>query len=183
MSARAGLPSDWIVRHLPAASSDASLLDVACGSGRHVRHALSLGYRATGIDISGEGIADLTSRGDFQFIRADLESGTPFPLAGRRFDVVVVTNYLWRPILPRIVECVSTTGLLLYETFAVGQEQFGRPRNPDFLLQPNELLEVAMPSLLVVAFEHGDLSGRGLGPVVQRIVACGRNRPLAPSPV
>jgi SAM-dependent methyltransferase len=83
---------------------------------------------------------------------ADLEAG-PWPLAGRRFDAVVVTNYLHRPLLPALVDCLEPGGVLLYETFARGNERFGKPSNPDFLLAPGELLEAVRGRLRVVAYE------------------------------
>jgi hypothetical protein len=105
------------------------------------------------VDRDVSGVADLKERSDVEIVEADLEQGG-WPLAGRQFDGVVVTNYLWRPILPRIVELVASGGLLLYETFALGNEAFGRPSNPDFLLRPGELLEAVRGRLDVLAYEQ-----------------------------
>ena len=89
-----------------------------------------------------------------QIIEADLEDGSAWPLADRQFDLFVVANYLWRPILAHIVGAVAPGGMLLYETFAAGNESFGRPRNPDFLLRPGELLEAVRGRLDVLAYEQ-----------------------------
>src|SRR5207237_1389893 len=103
-------------------------------------------------------------------IAADLEAGGPWPLAGERFDLVVVTNYLHRPILPEIVGAVAAGGLLLYETFALSNERFGKPSNPDFLLRPGELAKAVAGRLEVLAFEEVEV-GLPRPAVVQRIAA------------
>jgi SAM-dependent methyltransferase len=162
-------PSPWIVRHLPRASAGETLLDLAAGRGRHARLGLALGYSVTAVDIDIEPLADLAGQAGVSVLQADLEGGD-WPLADRRFDRVVVTNYLWRPLFPALVRCVAPGGLLLYETFARGNEVLGRPRNPDFLLRRNELIDHVRPELDVVAFE--DVSEAEPTPAVrQRIVA------------
>ena len=167
-------PSPWIVSHLPRASVGETLLDLAAGRGRHVRLALALGYRVTAVDIDIEPLADLAGQTGVSVLQADLE-GEDWPLSDRNFDRVVVTNYLWRPLFPALIRCVAPGGLLLYETFALGNEVLGRPRNPDFLLRRNELIEHVRPELDVAAFEdvsEGSLSGTGPPAAVrQRIVA------------
>ncbi len=92
-----------------------------------------------------------------RFIQADLEDGAPWPLPGERFDGVVVTNYLYRPLLPTILDALKPGGVLIYETFMVGNERFGKPSNPAFLLRPGELLE-AFAGLAVMGFEEGELA-------------------------
>ena len=149
----------------------ARLLDVACGGGRHLRWFAARGARVTGVDRDASPFAALaTDLGEaVELVQADLESA-PWPWPGRRFDAVVVTNYLWRPLLPALIESLADGGVLLYETFAAGQQRFGRPSNPGFLLAPGELLAVAATAgLRVVAFEEGlaDHPPR----VVQRLVA------------
>jgi SAM-dependent methyltransferase len=147
------------------------VLDVACGSGRHLRPAVDRGLVVTGIDRDLSGVADLEGRPGVTLVAADLEDGRPFPLAGARFDAVIVANYLWRPILPDIVGCVASDGILIYETFAIGQERLGKPRNREFLLRPGELLAAAAPRLIPVAYEHVRLVDPPR--LVQRIAAVG----------
>ena len=129
------------------------MLDVACGGGRHARFFLERGHPVTLVDRDTSGVKDLHESPGVEILERDLEAGEPWPFAGRAFEGVVVTNYLWRPMLPDIVASVAAGGVLLYETFARGQEQFGKPRNPDFLLTPGELLEAVQGTLRVVAYE------------------------------
>ncbi len=172
--------SGWVRRFLGGVRAGGDILDVACGGGRHLRLALDQGYRVTGIDRDVSKLDDLAERRDVSLIEADLEAGHPFPLRELRYDGVIVTNYLWRPILSEIVGCVADDGLLIYETFAAGHERLGRPCSPDFLLNNNELLEAVMPKLTVVAFEHG--VRRGARPkIVQRVAACGPDHDWAGS--
>ena len=162
----AGLePSPWIRRWSHLVPPGARVLDVACGSGRHVRWFAARGARVTAVDRDALAVEPL--RGLADVIVADLEGG-PWPLPGARFDAVVCTNYLWRPLLPVLVDAVGAGGALLYETFAVGNESVGRPANPDFLLRPGELLEAAR-SLRVVAYEDGFLDAPAR--FVQRVAA------------
>lgn len=129
------------------------MLDLACGGGRHGRLFLQRGHRIVALDRDLAGVTDLAGNGRAELIEADLEDGKPFPLAGRDFAAVVVANYLYRPLLPALVAAVAPGGLLLYETFARGNERFGRPRNPDFLLAPGELIDAARGHLRVLAYE------------------------------
>ncbi len=145
------------------------MLDLACGGGRHVRHLLTRGHAVAAVDRDLSGIRDLLGTPQLEAIEADLEGG-PWPLAGRRFAGVVVTNYLHRPLLPAIVAAVAPGGVLIYETFAAGNERFGRPRNPDFLLRPGELLDVVAGHLEVIAYEHLEVR-RPRPAMVQRIAA------------
>jgi len=103
-------------------------------------------------------------------IQADLENGSPWPLPGQRFDLVLVTNYLHRPILPDIVAAVGPGGLLLYEPFAQGNERFGKPSNPDFLLHPGELAAAVAGQLKILAFEDLEL-GPPTPAAIQHIAA------------
>lgn len=146
-----GPPSDWIVRWAGLVPAGASVLDLACGSGRHLRWFAARGCRVTGVDRDREALQSLAGLGEL--IEADIENG-PWPLAGRRFDAVIVTNYLWRALMPTIVESVAERGVLLYETFSTAHATIGKPSNPNFLLQPGELLRHAQ-GLRVVAFEDG----------------------------
>ncbi len=176
----AGAPSPWVGRYLAACEGEVTALDVACGSGRHLRLALAQGWRACGVDRDLSGVADLQGRPDVELIAADLESGKPFPLLGRSFAAVIVTNYLWRPILADIVAAVAPAGMLIYETFAAGNERFGRPSNPDFLLKPGELIETVRGRLVPIAYEHARLTDPDR--IVQRIAAVGREHPWLDQP-
>jgi SAM-dependent methyltransferase len=164
--------SGWVRRYLTGARAGGRLLDIACGWGRHVRLALDLGFTVTGIDRDLSALADVNSRPGLDLIEADLENGAPFPLQGRTFDAVIVTNYLWRPILADIVDCVAGDGILIYETFALGNAQYGGPSRPEFLLRPNELITAVEPKLTVIAFEHVTVTC-GWERVAQRIAAVG----------
>ncbi|WP_454909613.1 class I SAM-dependent methyltransferase [Variovorax gossypii] len=146
-----GAPSEWIVRWSHLLAPGATVLDVACGSGRHMRWFAGRGHAVTGVDRSPEAVAAAGAFGSV--VEADIESG-PWPFAGQVFGAVVVTHYLWRPRMADIVAAVAPGGLLLYETFAAGNETVGKPSRPDFLLQPGELL-AACTGLRVVAYEDG----------------------------
>ena len=165
------VPSPWVAAYLASASPNATALDIACGSGRHLRLAHRLGYRVTGIDRDLSGVADLVQTNGIALLSADLENGDPWPLPGVTFQAVIVTNYLHRPRLPDIVAAVSRDGVLIYETFAAGNERLGRPSNPDFLLAPGELIAAAHGVLTPIAFQHATLCEPKR--VVQRIVAVG----------
>ncbi|MDO9483411.1 MAG: class I SAM-dependent methyltransferase [Hydrogenophaga sp.] len=144
-------PSSWVRRWTHLIATGGTVLDVACGHGRHLRWLAAQGHSVTGVDRSPEAIAAVAPLG--RAVLADIENG-PWPFAGETFDAVVVTHYLWRPLLAQIVASVAPGGVLLYETFASGHETVGRPARPDFLLQPGELLQ-ACSGLRVVAFEDG----------------------------
>ena len=160
-------PSPWIERFAPLVTTGGTVLDVACGSGRHSALFLSHGCRVTAIDRD---VSRLRPQQGLEIIEADLEQGASLPTADRRFDAVVVTNYLHRPLLPALIEAVAPQGLLLYETFALGNERFGKPSNPNFLLKPGELLDAVHGQLRVLAYE--DLMVEQPNPAaVQRIAA------------
>ncbi len=144
-------PSLWVQRWSHLVPAGGTVLDVACGQGRHLRWFAGRGHAVTGVDRDPTAVAAATGAG--RVVQADIENG-PWPFEGQRFDAVVVTNYLWRALLPVIVDSVAEGGLLIYETFATGNESVGRPSRPDFLLRPGELLQ-ACASLHVVAYENG----------------------------
>jgi len=155
--------SDWIRRWSHLVAPGGTVLDVACGRGRHVRWFAARGHRIVGIDRSQDALAGLsdltgsTSQPRVGTVCADIESG-PWPLvedgAIKTFAAVVVTNYLWRALFPTILRSVADGGVLLYETFAHGNAAVGKPSRPDFLLQPGELLHVCQ-GLRVIAYEDG----------------------------
>ncbi|HEY2926233.1 class I SAM-dependent methyltransferase [Piscinibacter sp.] len=164
--------SPWVQRWSQLVSAEATVLDVACGGGRHARWFAKRGCRVTGVDRDAAALGALVNVAET--VAADIERG-PWPFAARRFDAVIVTNYLWRALLPTLVASVDDGGVLIYETFAEGQASVGKPSNPDFLLRPGELLQ-AVRGLRVIAFEDGFLDAPAR--FVQRIVAV-RERPGA----
>ena len=165
-------PSPWVVRFAGLVSDGGDVLDVACGSGRHTRLFLERGHRVVAIDRDLSGIADLAEHPRLERVEADLEQAAPFPLSGRSFAAVVVANYLHRPLLPSLVAAVEADGVFIYETFAAGNERFGRPRNPDFLLHPGELLDAVRGRLRVIAYEDVVVD-RPSPAAIQRICAVG----------
>jgi SAM-dependent methyltransferase len=156
------------------------VLDLACGAGRHARLFLERGCRVLAVDRDVSALADLRNDPHLEVLEIDLERGSDYPLAGRLFDAVIVVNYLHRPRLADLVNSVAPGGLLLYETFAAGHERFGRPRNPDFLLEPGELLDAVRGRLRVLAYEDLDICEPSPA-AVQRIaahrIAAGRGDP------
>jgi SAM-dependent methyltransferase len=171
-----GGPFPWIVRFAPLVPAGAAVLDLACGAGRHARLFLERGHPVSAVDIDVSGLDDLRGHPQLEIVQADLENA-PWPLPRRRFGAVVTTNYLWRPLFPMILDTVDDGGLLLYETFAHGNEAYGRPTNPDFLLRPGELIEVVSGRLQIVAYEHGYVERPRAG-IKQRLCAGCTDRPL-----
>jgi SAM-dependent methyltransferase len=133
------------------------VLDVACGAGRHSRFFAGRGCSVDAVDRDPDCASGLSGLRNVRFLAADIEAG-PWPYAGRRFDAVVVTNYLHRPLLPALRAAVADGGVVLYETFAQGNEAFGKPSNPAFLLAPRELLEAFADGFCAVAYEDGVLA-------------------------
>ena len=147
------LPSPWVERFAASLPEGGAVLDLACGSGRHSRLLLERGHPVTALDRDVSGLGELAGRAGLEIVEADLEDGSAFPLAGRRFAGIVVSRYLYRPLFPALIAALGPGGGLIYETFARGNERFGRPRNPDHLLKPGELLEAVRGQLRVVAYE------------------------------
>jgi SAM-dependent methyltransferase len=162
-------PSGWVRRWSHLVTPGGAVLDVACGLGRHMRWFSGRGHPATGVDRSAEAVSAAACFGEA--VQADIENG-PWPLAGRTFAGVVVTNYLWRPLMPQLLENLAAGGVLIYETFAAGHQAVGKPSRPEFLLQTGELLRLCS-QLRVVAYEDGFLQDPDR--FVQRVVAA---RPL-----
>jgi SAM-dependent methyltransferase len=148
LHAAVDLPSEW-VRRWASLVARGPVLDVASGAGRHATLFASRGLEAVAVDRDPQVIPGV------RFVQADIESG-PWPFAGQRFAAVVVTNYLHRPLFPQIQESLDEGGVLIYETFMAGNERYGRPTNPAFLLRPGELLQ-AFSRLTAVAFEQGQV--------------------------
>jgi SAM-dependent methyltransferase len=137
------------------------VLDVACGEGRHAIFFAERGFEVFAVDREAQQIPGV------RFFKADLENGAPWPFPEKKFAAIVVTNYLHRPLFARLAESLDQGGVLIYETFMRGNERYGKPSNPDFLLAPGELLE-AFGALTVAAFEQGTLE-RPKKAVVQRV--------------
>lgn len=158
MLAEPNPPSAWVCRFSSCIRPAGDVLDLACGRGRHARWLAAQGFRVEAVDRDAAALATLAGVTGIRVRAADLESG-PWPYAGCRFDGIVVTNYLHRPLLPLIEGALAEGGVLIYETFMVGNERYGKPSNPDFLLRPQELLEIARAAnLQVVAFEEGEVA-------------------------
>jgi SAM-dependent methyltransferase len=166
-------PSAWVRRFSDLVPKGARVLDVACGAGRHSRFFLERGCRVTAVDRDMSKTAELRAFPGFEAVEADLENGKPWPFPGRRFEAVIVTNYLHRPLLPILVDSVAEGGVLIYETFARGHERFGRPNHPEHLLEPGELLEAVRGRLEVRAYELVEIT-EPIHALVQRICALRR---------
>lgn len=166
-------PSAWVCRFAPLIRAGGRVLDPACGGGRHARYLAGLALRVEAVDRDAEALSRLAGVAGVTTRIADLEHG-PWPYAAQQFDAIVVSNYLHRPLFSHLVAALAVGGVLIYETFAVGNERYGRPTNPDFLLKPGELLEVARGRLRVIAYE--DLYIEAPKPaLVQRV--CAVNQP------
>ena len=148
-----GGPSVWVLRWSELIPPGGLVLDVACGRGRHTRALQDRGLRVVAVDRDVSGLSDLAGHPDLEAIEGDLEAGDPPPGLAGPFAAIVVMNYLHRPLLGALVAAVAPGGVLIYETFAAGHERFGRPRSPEHLLQPGELLETVRGRLRVVAYE------------------------------
>ena len=160
--------SPWVVRWTHLIAPSQAILDVACGAGRHTHFFAKRGCHVTALDVSSDVLQSVAAHSpSARIIQADIEHA-PWPLQGETFDAVVVTNYLWRPLFPALLASLKGGGVLIYETFAAGNETVGKPSRPDFLLQSKELLTLCA-DLHVVAFEEGFLSQPDR--FVQRIVA------------
>ncbi len=168
-------PSPWVRRFAPLVSQsgrdNGQVLDLACGNARHARLFLARGHGVVALDRDVEPLDDLAGNADVEIIGADLEDGRPWPLEGRTFAAVVVVNYLYRPLFPHILDAVGEGGVLIYETFARGNEKYRRPRNPDHLLRDGELIDLVKDRFRIVCFEQGLVEKGPLPGVIQRICA------------
>ncbi len=162
-------PSAWVEKHAAEVTAGGAVLDLACGSGRHTGLFLGLGHPVAAVDRDLSRMPATPPFDRAERIAADLEGG-PWPLGELRFAGIVVTNYLHRPLFPRILASLAPGGVLIYETFALGNERFGRPSNPAFLLHPGELIDICHGPLTIRAYEFGEVAEPKLA-VVQRICA------------
>jgi len=172
-------PSPWIERFAPLIPREARVLDVASGHGRHARFFAARGNPVVAVDRDAGALAALAGVPGVQARIVDLEPGGRV-LGDERFDAILVVNYLHRPLLADLLDALADDGVLLYETFAQGNEAFGRPRNPDFLLAPDELLQRIGGRLTIVAFEQGHVATPAPGVVIQRLAAVGAGRGWPP---
>jgi len=174
-------PSPWITRFAPLIPPGARVLDLACGQGRHSRFFATRLCDIVAVDRDSQALVALEGVPRVTTIAADLEGG-PWPLSGLQFDAIIVANYLHRPLFPQLLDLLDSGGAFLYETFAAGNEAYGRPSNPEHLLAADELLSLLRERLTIVAFEQG-LVRAARPAVVQRVAAVGRGRrwpPLLP---
>ena len=162
-------PSAWVVRWAERIPAGGRVLDLACGNGRHARYLAGRGHPVEAVDRDPALLAGLAGVPGIAPRCADLESG-PWPYEGQKFAGIVVANYLHRPLFPRLLQALAPEGALIYETFAAGNERFGKPSNPAFLLKPGELLEVVRGRLRVIAYEDLEVSDPRPA-AVQRICA------------
>jgi len=163
-------PSSWVARFAALIRAGGRVLDLAAGGGRHTRLLLERGFRVTAADRDTAALqAAFGGHPSCRVVALDLEDGSPWRL-GAGYDGLVVTNYLFRKGFADLAGCLAPGGVLIYETFMLGNERFGKPSNPDFLLRPNELLEAFAPLLTVAAFEQGICHAPRLA-AIQRLAA------------
>lgn len=160
-------PSSWVAIWAGLVAPGATVLDLAAGKGRHTQFFAARGHRVTAVDRDANALVPSDT---VEVIAADLEDGSPWPLAGRRFGAIVVTNYLHRPLFPALFAALQPGGILLYETFMEGNERFGKPSRPEFLLKDGELLDLVRGRFSVTAYEARMISQPKMA-MVQRIAA------------
>ena len=164
--------SPWVLQHSHLIPAGGHVLDLACGNGRHTRHLQAQSFKVVASDKDLSGVLDLAGSRGIELLQADLET-EDWPFSAGQFDGIIVTNYLYRPHFPQIVDSLAHNGLLIFETFAAGNEKYGRPRNPAYLLNPDELLHAFGDSLNVVAFEQAE--DRLPHPAVRQRICARRN--------
>jgi SAM-dependent methyltransferase len=163
-------PSPWVLRWAHLAQPGGRVLDLASGSGRHARFFAARGYEVTACDVDPVALAGLAEVPGVSVLQADLEDGSPWPFQPGQFDAVIVCNYLHRPLFPAIADTLAAGGVLVYETFMAGNERYGKPSNPRFLLGRDELLAAFGVRLTVAGFEQG-LVEREKPALIQRLCA------------
>ncbi len=147
-------PESWVLK-FSSQIPPGPILDLACGKGRHGRYFLARGHSVTFLDRDISGVVDLLSHPKTQLMEYDLENNSPWPFLKNQFSGIIIINYLYRPLLPNLLTALKPGGLLIYKTFAAGNEQFGRPRSPEFLLQENELLDTFSQHFEIIDFTQG----------------------------
>ncbi len=162
--------SPWVREHYKYIKEGGLVLDLACGNGRHGKFLMENGFKVVFLDLDISRLTGISNKAAIQIIQHNLEDGSSWPFAPEMFDAVVVTNYLHRPIFNKLISLISCDGLLIYETFAKGNEVFGKPSNPDFLLNSEELIELVRPKMRVTSFYEG-YSNEGRKAIMQKIVA------------
>lgn len=170
--------SSWVVRFAPLIPTGGDVLDLACGAGRHSRYLAALGHPVEAVDKDEALLAALTGVANIVTRRADLEGG-PWPYFGRHFDGIVVANFLWRPLMPSLMASLAEGGVLIYETFMSGNERFGSPSSPEYLLRAGELLDLMHKRFTVVAFEQGEVA-KPRPSMIQRICVCRKREVTLP---
>ena len=148
-------PSEWVTRFSTLIAPGGEVLDLASGHGRHTKFLLENGFNVTSLDANISGLKKIADKNRLEIIEADLEKCGSWPLGQRRFSALIVTNYLHRPLFPHIIAALKNNGVLIYETFAIGNQIFGKPSNPKFLLKPGELLTEVFGKLRIIAYEEG----------------------------
>lgn len=175
-----GVASAWVARWAHLVAPGGAVLDVAAGGGRHARWFAARGHPVLAVDRDADALASMSAVEGIERLAADLENGAPWPLPNdRTFDVVVVTNYLHRPLFGHLIDALAPGGVLIYETFAAGNASVGKPSNPAFLLNPGELLDAVRGRLRVIGYEDGFLENPRPA-YVQRICAVREGPSVSP---
>ena len=162
-------PADWVRRHMNLIPDGGPVLDLAAGRGRHSRILLEAGHQVTAADRNVEGLSDLAGQQRLEIVAVDLEAKS-WRFGKEEFAAIVVVNYLHRPLFGHLTDSLQDGGVLIYQTFAAGNEAYGRPKNPDFLLRPGVLLDAFTPALAVIAYQYGIVQ-RPKPAVIQSIAA------------
>lgn len=145
-------PSNWVKRFAKKIDKNGKVLDLACGQGRHTSLMLSLGYTTVAADINLSGIDSLNKHKNLELMQVDLEQD-PWPFEKKAFSGIIVTNYLHRPLFKNILSALTPNGILIYETFADGNQEYGHPQNANYLLKRGELILKVFPELTILAYE------------------------------
>jgi SAM-dependent methyltransferase len=162
-------PSPWVVKYAPLIRKKGRVLDLACGNGRHAIWLAQQGHQVDAVDRDVQAVSNMVGMSNIDVLIVDLEAGD-WPHPDQRYDGIIVSRYLYRPLLPTLAEILHPGGILIYETFMTGNERYGKPSNPDFLLLPNELLEIYLPVLNIIDFKQGEVK-MPRPAVMQRICA------------